>query len=148
MRGLKRNKRAFSYALLAGKVPLKDDNGYYTGESVLTYERAVTPKANISPASGSATVELFGTVQDYDRVIIIDDMNCPIDENSILWIDKAVVHPTPFDPVLPDDELTPDDALYPTGISYAYENYNYVVKHVAKGLYSIAYAVSKVADNA
>ena len=148
MRGHKRNKRAFSYALLAGKLPLTDENGDYTGEYVLTYDRAVTPKANISPASGSATVELFGTVQDYDRVIIIDDMNCPINENSILWIDRAVEHPRPFAPVLPDDELNPDEALYPAGVSYAYENDNYVVKHVARGLYSIAYAVSKVADNA
>lgn len=148
MRGLKRNKRSFSYALLAGKVPLTDTDGNYTGEHVLAYDKAVSLKANISPASGRASVEMFGTSEDYDRVILTDDMSCPIDENTILWINKTVDQPAALDALLPADALLPDSELYPKAANtYAYENYNYVVRHVAKGLYSIAYAVAKVDDH-
>lgn len=147
MRCLKRNKRGFSYALFVGKFPLQDDEGNYTGENVLAYRAAVTPKANFTPASGSSTIEQFGNVQDYDRVIITDDMNCPIDENSIIWIDKIPAVAETFSPVVPSEELEPEETLYPMETTYGYENYNYVVRHIARGLYSIAYAISKVDDH-
>lgn len=147
MRCLKRNKRSFSYALFIGKYPIMDDDHNYTGENVMAYRAAVTPKANFTPASGSSTIEQFGNVQDYDRVIITDDLDCPIDENSIIWIDKIPVITETFSPVVPDEGLSPDDALYPAETAYGYENYNYVVKHIARGLYSVAYAISKVDDH-
>ena len=147
MRCLKRNKRSFSYALFIGKYPIQEDDGTYTGENVMAYRAAVTPKANFTPASGSSTIEQFGNVQDYDRVIITDDLDCPIDENSIIWIDKIPVITETFSPVVPDEGLSPDDALYPAETAYGYENYNYVVKHIARGLYSVAYATSKVDDH-
>ena len=147
MRCLRRNKRGISYALFAGKFPLTDQEGYLTGENVLTYKAAVTLEANFTPASGSSTIEQFGNVQDYDRVIITDDMDCPIDENSIIWVNKIPAVADTFSPVVPADDLLPDESLYPAETTYEYDNYNYVVRHIARGLHSIAYAISKVDDH-
>lgn len=147
MKCLKRNKRSFSYALYAGKFPIVDDEGNYTGENVIVYREAVTPKANFTPASGSSTIEQFGNVQDYDRVIITDDMSCPIDENSIIWINKIPSPDDTFSPVVPEDDLLPSDSLFPAETTYSYLNYNYVVTHIARGLHSIAYAIAKVDDH-
>lgn len=45
-------------------------------------------EANISPAAGYAQIQQFGQFISYDKVIITDDMTCPIDENAVLFIDK------------------------------------------------------------
>lgn len=148
MRNMKRNKRRFSYALLQTKIDIEDEYGDYTGEPILVYSEAVSQKGNYTPARGVSTTEMFGNLQDYDRVIVVDDMDCPIDENSIIWIGKPVDDEAEmYVPLSPEDTLDPADDLYPEEVGYLYEGYNYVVKHVAKGLYSIAYAISKVDEN-
>lgn len=45
-------------------------------------------RANVSAAAGSAQVEQFGNFAGYDKVILTDDTTCPIDENTVLFIDK------------------------------------------------------------
>lgn len=147
MKLMKRNKRKFSFALLQEKIDIKDTDGNYTGEAILAYSEAVSPKANYTPARGESTTELFGNLQDYDRVIVVDDMDCPIDENSVIWIGKDVGDAELYVPLAPEESLDPEDDLYPEAGGYLYEDYNYVVKHVARGLYSIAYAISKVDEH-
>lgn len=97
---------------------MKDENGFYTGESAVEYAPPVEMKANISPAYGSAEVERFGNDVVYDKVIVTCDMTCPIDENSVLYIDSK-----------PTDENA---------------KFDYVVKKVAKSLNSITIACAKV----
>lgn len=80
-------------------------------------------RANISPASGASMTEQFGTMDNYDKVIVTDDMTCPIDENTVLYIDAP--------PVID----------YDTG---KYNPYDYVVMRVAKSINSISIAVRKV----
>ena len=63
---------------------------------------------------------MFGNLESYDKVLITDDMNCPIDENTVLFIDK-------------EPQVVKDKPLY-----------DYTVKRVAKSLNSISIAVSKV----
>ena len=63
---------------------------------------------------------MFGNLESYDKVIITDDMDCPIDENTVLFIDK--------DPEFKDGKPT----------------FDYTVRRVAKSLNTISYAVSKV----
>lgn len=120
MRTLERNKVPFWYLLYDHKEPVKDEYGNETGEEQVFYKDAVSMKANISAATGSAQVEQFGNFAGYDKVIVTDDMSCPIDENTVLFIDK--------EPVYTDEKPL----------------YDYVVKRVAKSLNSISYAVSKV----
>lgn len=97
--------------------------GYYTGEKGPVYTPPTKGFANISAVSGESVIAEFGTYDDYSIVMLSTDMSLPIDENSILWIDR---------------EPTYDGSgnLTNTG--------DYVVKHVAKTLNVIAYAIGKV----
>ena len=115
MRLVKRNLKQISYKLYTGQQPIYDDEGYETGEMTVGYGEPVSMMANVSPASGYVQNTMFGNLVGYDKIVITDNMNCPIDENTVLYIDVATT-----------DE--PD----------------YVVKKVAKTLNHIAYAVSEV----
>ena len=121
MRILARNKRPLWYLLYDGKKPVKDDEGNETGEFQITYKTAVRLDANISAATGSAQVEQFGNFAGYDKVVVTDDMSCPIDENTVLFVDKEPEYDEDGEPL-----------------------YDYVVKRAAKSLNSISYAVSRV----
>lgn len=118
---MKRNGRCFYYALFDKKVPIKDDEGNDTGEYRVVYSSPVKIHANISAATGEAQTQQFGNSAEYDRVIITDNMCCPIDENSVLCIDS----PPSYDS---------EGSLI----------YDYIVKQVARSLNTISYAVSKV----
>lgn len=120
MKCLRRNARTFHYCLFSAKVAVEDTNHLKTGEYKLTYSSAVSIKGNISPATGNSNVEQFGNFTDYDKVIVIEDPNCPIDENTVLFIDK--------DPVY-DTESTP--------------LYDYRVRKVARSINSVSYAIQK-----
>ena len=124
MRLLKRNLRTIKYALYQGKTAATENtqDAYETGETVITYSQPVSLECNVSPARGSVLVQMFGDLENYDKVILTHDMNCPIDEQSILFVDV----PGEADPV--------------TG-TYVYD---YIVRRVAKSLNVIAYAVSHV----
>ena len=78
MRTLNRNKSPFWYLLYDSKVPAKDEYGNETGEELVVYKPAVAMNANISAATGSAQVEQFGNFAGYDKVIVTDDLSCPL----------------------------------------------------------------------
>ena len=138
-----RNDRQFHYCLFQEKIPIIDEHGNETSEYILTYGEPVTMYANISPASGYAQTEQFGNLDNYDKVIVTRDMDCPIDENSVLFIDKDVeygeavtIDYVPRETVLGDDEANPVTVEVPL--------YDYIVRRVAKSLNSISIAVRKV----
>ena len=83
MRTLERNKQTFYYALFDSDVSATDPEGNKTGVYIAKYKEPVKMRANISPASGDAQREQFGTMLEYDRVIVTDDIHCPIDENTV-----------------------------------------------------------------
>nr|DAZ18686.1 MAG TPA: hypothetical protein [Caudoviricetes sp.] len=118
---MERNKVSFWYLLFDRKVAITDDEGNESGEHTVLYKDAVQMKANVSAATGAAQVEQFGNFISYDKVIVIDDLSCPIDENSVLFIDKEPEYAEDGTPL-----------------------YDYLVKRVAKSLNSISIAVSKV----
>lgn len=121
MKTMKRNQVPFWYLLYDKKEGLTDEWGNETGEFAVIYKPAVQMKANVSAATGYAQVEQFGNFAGYDKVIVTDDLSCPIDENSVLFVDK-------------EPEYAKDGAPL----------YDYIVKRVAKSLNSVSYAVSKV----
>lgn len=88
MRLARRNLSNIFYALYEGREEVEDDNGYLTGETRLVYSKPKSIKANVSPAYGNVTQEIFGVSEGYDKVIIIAGTDCPIDEYSVLWIDS------------------------------------------------------------
>lgn len=119
MRGIpERNKQTIAYALYQSKQPKLNDKGQRIGQEII-YSDPVAIRVSISVAKGTSSAELFGTDLDYTKTIITEDMECPIDEQSVLWI----------------DELPQEDGSVP---------YNYVVVRVGKGIDYISYAVKKV----
>ena len=64
---------------------------------------------------------MFGNLESYDKVLITDDMSCPIDENTVLFVDK-------------EPEFSQE------GVPL----FDYRVRRVAKSLNNISYAISKV----
>ena len=120
MKLMKRNLQPVHYCLYADRIPILDDDGYETGETKVGYGEPVKLMCNVSPATGYAQVNMFGNLESYDKVLITDNMNCPIDENTVLFIDKA--------PEFKDGKPI----------------YDYTVRCVAKSMNTISYAVSKV----
>lgn len=121
MKVMERNKRTFWYCLYDRKEPIIDEDGNETGEEQIVYKPAQSLRANISAASGSSQVEQFGNLAGYDKVIVLDDTSCPIDENTVLFIDKEPEYDEDGKPL-----------------------YDYMVKRVAKSLNSVSIAATKV----
>ena len=136
MRALRRNKRLFYYCLYAGKTPIIDEWGNETGESIVTYSDPVEMLANISPATGLSNTEQFGNLENYDKVIVTDWIDCQIDENSVLFIDK--------EPEFTEGETHEPTAVTTTDVSVRIPVPDYIVVRVAKSLNSVSIAVRKV----
>lgn len=94
-------------------------NVLMTGEHKIKYSDPVLIKASVSPASGEAQIEMFGTQVSYSRVMIVSDPKCPIDENAILWVTKE-----------PEFEEGSDRPIY-----------EYSVVAVARSLNHVSYAL-------
>jgi hypothetical protein len=120
LRTLERNKQVIYYALFDGKEPVVDEYGNQTGEYEILYTPPTLLKINVSAARGEYSTRQFGDTEKYDKVLMTDDLNVPITETSILWIDSL-------------DTTKPHD---------------YIVKKVAKSLNSVSIAVSKVSVSA
>jgi len=121
MKLLRRNLTPVYYCLYKSREAIVDEDGYETGEPAITYEEPVQLLCNVSSARGTAQAETFGNLESYDKVIITDDMSCPIDENTVLFVDT--------EPDFKDGK--------PIG-------YDYKVFRVAKSLNVISIAISKV----
>lgn len=85
MRDLNRNKRLIYYANQVSEVANQDEYGNLTGETTPIYGATNEFYCNISAATGVDAVEAFGSFTNYSRTISVADVNCPIDEKSIVW---------------------------------------------------------------
>lgn len=114
MRSLKRNQRKIYYKTLA----LSKTYDEYGNEE---YARSELKSINISVSGnkGNTSDQFFGTSLDYDRTMSISNVNCEIDENTVLWIDKS-----------------PN------------ESYDYIVKKKSITLNETVYAIKRVDVNA
>lgn len=125
MRILQRSAQPIYYRLYQGLNPftVTDEwgNTVETGESVIGYADPVEFRASVSPASGVSNVEQFGDLDNYDHVIVTDDMACPIDEHSLIYI-----------------------GIVPTQTGGVWSPHNYVVRRVAKSVNVVSVAVRKV----
>ena len=123
MRCLDRNKTTAYYALLKSKTEQTDDYGNKTGQYTLTYNTPVQFSANIRWDSGGVELDGFGLNASGTRRIVTDDLSCPIDIDTVLWIGK-----------------TPDTNGYSGTVKP-----NYVVSGVPeRSLNHVAYTISEV----
>ena len=115
MKTLRRNQTLIKYATFKERAEILDANNYRTGQFTNTYNEQVSLYAYVSAARGETSQDMVGVNANYTKTIIVDDVNCPIDEKTILWV----------------DDLT----------SAAHD---YIVVQKAKSLNSISYAIRKV----
>lgn len=123
MRCMVRNKTTFYYSSYIGETEIIDEYGNSTGEYSLTYEKPKRMSGNVSAARGEIQSRQFGESESYDKVIVLDDRNAPIDEHSILWVDTL--------PHLNEDGSTDTP-------------HDYIVRRVARSLNGVSIAISKV----
>lgn len=121
MKLMERNKVPFWYCLFDRKEPILDEDGNDTGDQKVFYAEAVPIRANVSSATGTAQIEQFGNLDRYDKVIVTEDMSCPIDETTVLFVDKEPEYDAEGQPL-----------------------YDYIVRRVARSLNVVAYAIRKV----
>lgn len=121
MKLLNRNTRTIYYRLYEEQKDVLDEDGNKTGEKTVAYSEPKELRCSVSPASGKTQIEMFGNLDSYDKAVVTDDMKCPIDESSVLFVDKSPEEDADGNP-LPD----------------------YRIRKVAKSLNCISYAISKV----
>ena len=126
MRCMLRNKSKFYYASYMGETAIIDEYGNETGERKVVYSNPIEYFGNVSAAQGEVQSRQFGESESYDKVIVLDDINAPIDEHSVLWID-TLPHLNEY-----GDVDTP---------------YDYCVKKVARSLNGLSIAIRKVKVN-
>lgn len=131
MRMMERNKSRFFYALYIEKVPKMDEYGNVTGEYEIIRDNPVEFSANISSAKGEISTRQFGESESYDKVIVMGTDAPPIDEYTVLWVDK-----TP--------QVDETGALVTNDDGEVITPHDYIVKKVAKSLNSVSIAISKV----
>lgn len=123
MRCMTRNKRTFYYASYIGETEITDEYGNSTGEYNLAYSKPIKVSGNISAAQGEMLNRQFGESERYDKVIVLDDINTPIDEYAILWVDTL--------PQLTEDGSTDTP-------------HDYIIKKVAYSSNSVSIIIGKV----
>lgn len=115
------NKRTFFYLPYVREEEIKDEWFNNTGQYRIIYGEPVEVKANISPASGIAQTEMFGNLENYDKVISPLPVDISLTENDVLFIDKA-----------------------PEYDEYNNPKFDYKVRRIARSLNYTAVAVTKV----
>lgn len=89
MRCLARNKQTVYYALLKSKTEIKDSYGNNTGQYTLEYYAPVALSANVRWDSGAVELDGFGLNSSGSRRMVLSDLDCPIDIDTVLWIGKT-----------------------------------------------------------
>lgn len=115
--------REFWYALYERDEEKKDAAGNYTGLYKPVYTPPRLMSANISAARGTSNEQIFGVDISYDKAIVTSDVDCPISETTILWLDNA--------PIINSDGSTDTP-------------YDYIVTRVARSINSVSYAAKRV----
>ena len=87
MRNCRRNTKTIYYknkTAIAEPIYDKYGNASYTdwGE-----QQCVVIPVAIAVDNGSYTIEPYGSDQAFDRNMVTTDLECPIDEKALLWID-------------------------------------------------------------
>ncbi|WP_314156375.1 hypothetical protein [Stomatobaculum longum] len=131
MRTLERNKVKFFYALYRDKTPRTDEYGNDTGEYDVQRTNPIEHSANISAAKGETYTRQFGETENYDKVIVMGWDAPPIDEYTVLWVDRI-------------PEVDTEGALATNDNGQVKTPFDYVVRKVAKSLNGVSVAISKV----
>lgn len=121
MRNLKRNQRTIYYALPSSWQKIYDSNGDFTGERNFSYTVPESLQINYSASTGETMTDVFGIINEYQRVMSTTDVSCPITEEARLWIG-----------VTPNEQGS---------------NFNYIVRRRADSVNSLLFLIDEVRVN-
>lgn len=91
MRSLMRNRRAVVYKNYVRTEYEEDSSGRKTGHRTIVYGEAQTVYGTVSAPTGSASLQMFGTDENYSKTLVLDKPDIEITENSVMWVDKPYV---------------------------------------------------------
>ena len=128
MIALNRNKQQIWFALFTGETEEIDTFGQHTGRFAPTYTAPISTAINVREARGESVLAPNGSETEYSRRLVTCDMDCPLDIDTILWIDiePYVTEIVGGDPVIRNIP------------------HNYVVSGVAKSINNITYYAKEV----
>ena len=97
MRILERNKKDVWYANRTDETYVTDTNGLKTGEKTQSYGTPQKLRMSISMSSGAnnlgsqgmVTLDPYGLTTAYTHNAVTEDMNCPIDEEALIWYERT-----------------------------------------------------------
>ena len=89
MKTLRRNHITLFYALVDSMTDTVDDNGNLTGTPTLDFKSPVRTRMSWSARKGGIALTAHGLEDEYDVTLITDDMSCPIDKGTRIWIGKC-----------------------------------------------------------
>ena len=162
MKGLYRNKRPVYYALYEGETEIMKD-GFYTGAHQKQYGDIQMQKMDVGASrtaygfvSSVVQMEYFGLDKPYSKVAVVDDINCPITEETLVWLDQGKLSEYAADStyavgkkVLHNGRIYKCKQSVDTPSEFdenAWElvPHNYMVSGIAKSLNFIAYMLKEV----
>lgn len=89
MRTLELNKSNLWYVKPDGiEVDLKDEDGYYTGEVGIEYEKPIKIRLHLYPATGEIKEETFGLSSNVE--MISSSTNVRLDKNGLVFNKKPI----------------------------------------------------------
>lgn len=94
MQCLYQNKQTIYYATYSGSTTAYDADYNVSGENVTHLQPTAIDmhvsfsKGSIDSSRGRAHLNEYGIDTAYVVTLVTDDMNCPIDETSVLWINR------------------------------------------------------------
>lgn len=82
---------------MTGSEEARDEDGLLTGETRILYSEPVKTRMSMSISSGAnnlgsqgmVVLDPFGITTAYTHRLVTEDMNCPINEESRIWINKT-----------------------------------------------------------
>ena len=97
MRTLYKNTRKLYYAFPTAMERIKDEYGNDTLEPMEL-------KVNYSASLGRESVEIFGSMTDYSRVLVFNE-ECPLTKGCLLWIGMEPTEPANYKVVRVADSI-------------------------------------------
>ena len=136
MHVLNRNKQDLYYSNVTGFTYATDDNGFKTGEKIITYgtveqtrmSMAISSGANNLGSQGMAEVNQYGITTGYTHRAVTEDLNCTMEEQSKVWYGITPTRTVTIDGVETEEEVS----------------HNFVVVRKSKSLNHLIYYLKEV----
>ena len=97
MRVLERNKTDLWFANRVSESYVTDTNGLKSGEKQQSYDTPQKIRVSMSMSSGAnnlgsqgmVTLDPYGITTAYTHNAVTEDMNCPLDEEALVWYERT-----------------------------------------------------------